>query len=182
MKLILIGIQGAGKSTQGNLLSEKLNLPYLSSGHIFREMAKEKNPIGRYIKETINAGALIPDDKTLEIIEAYLSRPEYANGYILDGFPRTLPQVKMFTNGVDKVIYLRVSDKEALWRLCYRLDSGIREDNTLQAIKKRIDVFHEHTEPVIGYYRDQGRLIEVDGERDISEINQEIISKLEKSK
>ena len=75
LKLILIGIQGAGKSTQGNLLSQKLDIPYLSSGHIFREMAKEKTPLGRFLKETMNAGALIPDDKTIEIIEEYLAKP-----------------------------------------------------------------------------------------------------------
>src|SRR3972149_2185165 len=120
MKLILVGIQGAGKSTQGNLLSQGLGIPYLSSGHIFREMAKEKTPWGRYMKEILNSGALIPDDKTLTIIEEYLSRPEYARGYILDGFPRTVPQAEKFSNGVDKVIYLRVSDKEAVWRISGR--------------------------------------------------------------
>ena len=117
MKLILIGIQGAGKSTQGNLLKEELNIPYLSTGHIFREMSKEKTSLGRYIKEIMNAGFLIPDDKTVEIVSEYLKKPEYKKGYILDGFPRTLDQVKMFENGVDKVIYLKVSDREALWRL-----------------------------------------------------------------
>ncbi|MCL5019472.1 MAG: nucleoside monophosphate kinase, partial [Patescibacteria group bacterium] len=114
MKIILIGIQGAGKSTQGNILSEKLNIPYLSTGHIFRELSKEKTPTGRYIKETVNAGYLIPDDKALEIVSEYLHRPEYEKGYIMDGFPRTTVQAKAFENGIDKVIYLKVSDKEAL--------------------------------------------------------------------
>ncbi|MBI3620494.1 nucleoside monophosphate kinase, partial [Candidatus Roizmanbacteria bacterium] len=77
MKIILIGIQGAGKSTQGNLLSQQLQFPYLSTGHIFRELAKEKTTLGRYIKETLNAGFLIPDEKTIEIVESYLRRPEY---------------------------------------------------------------------------------------------------------
>src|SRR3989344_1020998 len=117
MKIILIGIQGAGKSTQGNLLSEKLKAPYLSTGHIFRDLAKEHSPLGRYIKEIMNAGYLIPDKKTLEIVSEYLKRPEYEKGYILDGFPRTIVQAKSFKNGIDKVIYLKVSDKEALWRL-----------------------------------------------------------------
>jgi adenylate kinase len=82
MKLILIGIQGAGKSTQGNILSEKLGIPYLSSGHIFREMAKEKTQLGRFLKVTLNAGFLVPDDKTIAIVEEYLSHSEYSNGYI----------------------------------------------------------------------------------------------------
>ena len=90
MKLIIIGIQGAGKSTQGNLLKKKLGVPYLSTGHIFRELAKERSQLGRYIKETMNAGYLIPDEKTLEIVSEYISRPEYQKGYILDGYPQTL--------------------------------------------------------------------------------------------
>ena len=102
MKILLIGIQGAGKSTQGNLLSEKLNIPYLSSGHIFRLMATENS----WIKEILASGQLVPDKTVLEIITQYLAKPEYEKGYILDGFPRTVPQAKEFSNGVDKVIFL----------------------------------------------------------------------------
>lgn len=178
MKIILIGIQGSGKSTQGNLLSEKLNIPYLSTGHIFREIAKEKTPFGRYVKETLNAGVLIPDDKTLEIVTDYLSRSEYKNGYILDGFPRTVKQATEFINGINYVFYLNVSDREALWRLSYRDDS--REDDTLLALRKRIELFHEVTEPVLDYYREKGILVELDGEKEIEEIHNEIISIIEK--
>lgn len=177
MKIILIGIQGAGKSTQGNLLRDKLNIPYLSTGHIFREMAKEKTPLGRYIKEIMNAGFLIPDEKTVEIVTEYLKKPEYKNGYILDGFPRTVEQVKMFGNGVDKVVYLRVSDKEALWRLSYRHSDG-REDETLAAIRKRIELFHQLTEPVLDYYRAKNTLVEIDGEKSIEEIHKAILEKV----
>lgn len=178
MKLILIGIQGSGKSTQGNLLSEKLSIPYLSSGHIFREMSKEKTPIGRYIKETMNAGYLISDEKTLEIVQEYLSRDEYKKGYILDGFPRTVPQAEQFENGVKAAIYLKVSDKEALWRLAGREATESREDNTLNAIIKRINLFHEKTEPVIAYYRKKNVILEIDGEKPIDEINSEILKNL----
>lgn len=177
MKIILIGIQGAGKSTQGNLLRDKLNIPYLSTGHIFREMAKEKTSLGRYIKEIMNAGFLIPDEKTVEIVSEYLKKPEYRNGYILDGFPRTLEQVKKFENGVGKVVYLNVSDREALWRLSYRNGEG-REDETLTAIRKRIELFHKLTEPVLDFYRGKGILVEVDGEKSIEDIHNEILEKI----
>ncbi len=165
MKIILIGIQGAGKSTQGVLLSEELGIPYLSSGHIFREMSKEKTELGRWLKETINSGALIPDDTTLEIVLTYLEKPEYANGYILDGFPRTVPQAEAFNGAVDKVFFIDVADKEALWRISGRISD--RQDETLQAIRKRIELFHELTEPVIGFYKNEGKLVTIKGQQEV---------------
>lgn len=178
MKLLLIGIQGAGKSTQGNLLSEELKVPYLSSGHIFRQMAKEKTKLGRMLKETLNSGALVPDDLTLEIVLEYLRRPEYKEGFILDGFPRTEPQAEVFNGEIDKVAYIKVSDKEALWRISGRNDS--REDETLQAIRKRIGLFHEVTEPVVEYYRQEGKLIEVDGEQTVEQVFDDILTAIKK--
>ena len=180
MKIILIGIQGSGKSTQGNLLSKKLKIPYLSTGHIFREIAKEKTHLGRHIKEIMNAGFLIPDMKTVHIVSEYLKKPEYQNGYILDGFPRTLEQVEKFENGVDKVVHLKVSDKEALWRLSYRNgDNGQeREDETLAAIRRRIELFHKLTEPVLDHYKKRRILVEINGEKSIEEIYREILKKI----
>jgi len=174
MKIIVIGIQGAGKSTQGNLLSEELGVPYLSSGHIFREMTKSKSKLGRWLKETVNSGALVPDETTLEVVLQYLKRPEYAKGYILDGFPRTVPQAEAFQvgNGPEKVFYLDVSDREALWRISGRV--GDREDETLQAIRKRIALFHEFTQPVIDFYKSQGKLVTIDGEQDVEHVFAEI--------
>jgi len=176
VRLILISIQGAGKSTQGNLLSEKLGIPYLSSGHIFRQMAKEKSNLGRWLKETLNSGALVPDTTTLEIVLTYLEKPEYERGYILDGFPRTTIQADAFNGGVDKVIYLKVSDKEALWRISGRND--VREDETLQAIRKRIALFHELTQPVVDFYQEKGKLVEIDGEQPVEKVFADILKAL----
>ena len=178
MRLVLVGIQGAGKSTQGNFLSEKYSIPYLSSGHIFREMAKEKTQLGRWLKETLNAGALVPDETTLEVVLTYLEKPEYTTGYILDGFPRTVPQAEAFKEGVEKVVHIDVSDKEALWRIAGRVSD--REDETVHAIRKRIQLFHEVTEPVIEYYRSQKKLVEINGEQDMDQVFKQIVEQLEK--
>lgn len=170
--MVLIGIQGAGKSTQGNFLSQKYDIPYLSSGHIFRGMSKEKSQLGRWLKETLNSGALVPDDTVLEIVLTYLEKPEYEKGYILDGFPRTEVQAKAFNGGVDVVVFLDVSDKEALWRIAGRTSD--REDETVSAIRKRIELFHELTEPVVQYYKKQGKLISVNGENDVETVFKDI--------
>jgi adenylate kinase len=176
MKIILIGIQGAGKSTQGNMLSQELGIPYLSSGHIFREMTKEKTDLGRWLKETLNAGLLVPDEDAVKIVMEYLQKPEYANGYIMDGFPRTIPQAKILSDGTEKAVFIDVSDREALWRISGRVAD--REDETLQAIRKRISLFHELTEQVIEFYRETGRLIQVNGEEDVETVFANIMKHL----
>lgn len=172
-----MGVQGCGKSTQGNLISSKYSVPYLSSGHILRAMSREKTRLGRYIKETINAGILVPDSKMTVIMEEYLERPEYQNGWILDGYPRTVKQAETFNQKIDQAIFINVSDKEALWRLAYRNDV-MREDETLKAIRKRIELFHKYTNPVLSYYRKRRKLIEVDGEQSIEKVNKDILRHL----
>ncbi|PIR59044.1 MAG: adenylate kinase [Candidatus Pacebacteria bacterium CG10_big_fil_rev_8_21_14_0_10_56_10] len=176
MKLILIGIQGAGKSTQGNLLSEKYGVPYLSSGHIFREITRKKTKLGRWLKETLNAGALVPDDTTLEIVFEYLQKPEYRHGYILDGFPRTLAQAEEFDKRekINKVILIDVSDKEAVWRISGRVSD--RQDETLQAIRQRIELFHQLTKPVVDHYQGLGMLARINGEQEVNKVFKDILA------
>lgn len=175
MKVILIGIQGSGKSTQGDLFSKKLDLPYLSSGYIFREMAKEESDWGKYVEKTLKAGHLIADDKTISIIEEYLKKPQYQKGYILDGFPRTVVQAQAFQDDIDAVFYFRVSDQEALLRLRARGGKEKREDDTDIAIFKRIALFHKLTEPVLDYYKKRGLLIEINGEGAIEKIHSDVM-------
>lgn len=178
MRIILIGIPGAGKSTQGNLLSKRLKLPYLSAGHIFRQIAKEKSARGRYYKEVLHSGELLPDDKALPVIEEYLARKEYKRGYILDGFPRNIAQAKNFKENIDKVINIALPDKEALWRLAYRADN--RDDQAAATIVHRLEVFHESTDPLIQHYREVGLLVDIDGTGSVEEVNEEILKNLGK--
>ncbi len=176
MKIILIGVQGSGKSTQGNLLSKKLSVPYVSMGSIFRDIASKDSSLGREIKNTMNEGFLIPDEKTIEVLRDYLSSPEYSSGYILDGFPRTVVQAKAFESGIDRAVYLELSDEIALKRISERSEK--RDDETPGAIKKRIDSFHKFTEPVLHHLEDKGILIRVDGEQSVEKIHQHIIKEL----
>ena len=180
MNVLIYGIQGSGKSTQGKMLSQRLHLPYLSTGHIFRELSHQPTRESRYIKETLAAGVLVPDEIVIPIIENYLTKSEYKDGWILDGFPRNLKQANKFKNKIDVVFYVQVSDKEALWRLSFRTDpqGDVREDETLKGIRQRIHLFHRVTEPVIEHYRKQDLVIDIDGERKINEISDDITSKI----
>lgn len=180
MKLILIGLQGSGKSTQGNILSKEFNIPYLSSGHIFREITKGKSKFSRYIKEVLNAGYLVSDEVALNVVTKYLQRKPYQKGFVLDGFPRTLKQAKEFKQKIDWVINFNVSEKTALERLGLRVDKESREDDTNTAIKKRIELFHRFTEPVIDYYKKQGMLIDIDGEKPVEEIRKKLFDTIKK--
>jgi len=178
MNIILLGIQGAGKSTQGNLLSSELKIPYLSTGHIFRQIAKEKTKLGRTVKELINSGNLVPDQITVQIVNEYLVRPEYKNGFILDGFPRTITQVEKCEFKIDKVVYLDLDPKEALWRIVMRHEE--RNDNTVQAVQHRVDQFFTHTQPVIDYFQEKGLLAKVDAKLEVKKVADEILKSIGK--
>ncbi|MDP2671913.1 MAG: nucleoside monophosphate kinase [Candidatus Daviesbacteria bacterium] len=170
MKILLIGPQGSGKSTQAKLLAEFLNLPKISTGDIFRELAKEGSEEGRQIRQVMNEGKLINDNETAKITERRLQKEDVANGFVLDGYPRNLAQKELFDPGVDTVIYLKVPDEEVIKRMMTR---G-RADDSLEAIKIRLGLYYEQTKPLLDYYRNQGILAEIDGLGSVEEIQQRI--------
>ena len=178
MNIIIIGPQGSGKSSQAKLLAEHLNLSYLSTGEMNRRIREEDSKLGRKVRSLYDQGILTPDDDMLEILKSELGKLVNAKGFVLDGYPRNVWQAKNAPFEVDEVFYLKVSDAEGIKRLMKRAQKERRVDDTKEVIGKRLEIYHRETEPVLDFYRDQGVLEEVDGERPIKEIFADILSRL----
>ena len=170
MKVLLIGPQGAGKSTQADLLAIGLGLPKITMGDIYRKLAQEGNELGKRVKEILEKGYLMDDPTTAKIISERLSQSDCQNGFVIDGYPRTLEQARLFDPGFDKVIYLKLDPKEAVERLLKR---G-RADDTEVLIKNRLDLYFQQTQPLLDYYKDKGILTEINALGDISKVQDEI--------
>lgn len=167
MKILLIGPQGSGKSTQATLLAEYLGLPKVTVGDIFRQLAQENSSQGQRIKQILAEGKLVDDVTTAGIVKQKL---ENLTDFILDGYPRTLEQMRIYDPGFDKVIYLEVPQEEVMDRLLKR---G-RIDDTKELIKTRLDLYYQQTQPLLDYYQQQGKLIEIDARGEIAKIQDEI--------
>lgn len=170
MRILLIGPQGSGKSTQAQMLAEYLNIPKISTGDIFRKIATEDSESGRRIRDIQNAGRLVDDATTAKIVESRLKESDTANGFILDGYPRNIAQKDLFDPHFEKVIYLKVPDDEVMKRMLAR---G-REDDTPESIKTRLDLYYGQTQPLLDYYRSLGVLTEINGIGSPEEIQEEI--------
>lgn len=176
-RILLIGPQGSGKSTQAELLAKYLNLPKISTGDIFRSLAQQDSPEAQVIKQILSSGNLIDDKTTARLVEQRLKDSDAKNGFILDGYPRNIQQKDLFDPQFDKVIYLKVLDEEVIRRLMVR---G-RADDMPDVIKTRLNLYYQQTQPLLDYYRNQGILTEVDGIGNVTEIQNEIRKNLEKT-
>jgi adenylate kinase len=165
LDLVLLGPPGSGKGTQAARLTEKYGIPAIATGDILRAQVDAGTPLGKRVRSYLDRGELVPDQLVVDLIRHRLSEPDTEAGFILDGFPRTVPQAQALDSmlaelhrPLDAVIYLEV-DRESLLD---RLGQRHRGDDRPEIAKHRIDVFLEQTAPLIGYYRDQGKLRLID--------------------
>jgi len=178
MIICVLGPQGSGKSTQAQLLAQKLNIPHLDTGKLLRAYAQKPTPLGQQLHHYISVGILVPDNIYFPVLEEEIAKPEYQNGFVIDGTPRVLNQAINLPFQVDKVIFVDVSDEVGTERLLKRVKIEHREDDTPETIRRRLGLFHQATEPVLDYYCKQNKLIEINGERPIEVIFADICQKL----
>lgn len=193
MRLIIIGPQGSGKGTHAKKLAAKIGVPHISTGDILRETARQGTEEGRVAGKIMAAGELLPDEFMACLLKKRLGQADARRGFVLDGFPRTILQAEALEGiaKIDKVIYLNVPDGECVRRLAGRKTCGgcgaiygnenperikgkcdacgselrVREDDTEEAIRKRLAAYHGQTEPVLGFYRRKGLMAEIRVER-----------------
>lgn len=175
MRIIIFGPPGAGKGTQAKLISEEYGIPHLSTGEIFRSAIKNETRLGKEVKSILDSGDLVPDEKVVALVEEELKDAKYDDGYILDGFPRTVPQAEAFdtlleqkAKTLDAFLQLKVPQVELVNRILSREEG--RTDDTPEKIKNRLNVYREETQPVLNHYKEQGVVKEIDGVGNIDEI------------
>lgn len=178
MKIIFLGPQGSGKSTQAKILAQKLGLTEIEMGQMLRDRAKDTDEEAIKIRTSIEKGELVEDTITTGIVKNRLAKDDCVNGFVLDGYPRNEAQLKGLDYLPDVVFFVSVSDAEGIKRLMQRA----RHDDTPEFLAKRFEWYHQKSEPLLQHFREKGILIEVDGERAIEEIAKDIESKLKNVK
>jgi adenylate kinase len=200
MRLVFLGPPGSGKGTQAKILSEKTNIPHISTGDIFRKNIKEQTELGRKASEYTSKGLLVPDTVTNEMVKKRLLEKDCKKGFILDGYPRTIPQAEFLDSvlKIDKVINFELKDEEVVRRIsgrrtcrncasiyniyslkpkkeniCDKCQGSLvqRDDEKPDVVKKRLVVYKDQTEPLIDYYRKKKLLVDVDAYPSIEDVN-----------
>jgi adenylate kinase len=184
IRLLLLGAPGSGKGTQGPPLARRFGVPHLSSGELLREQVKSGTELGQQVAGVLDRGELVPDDVIVALMHEVLSSPATAEGYLLDGFPRTVAQAEraegLFdrSGGLDGVAYLDLPDDVVRQRLAERATQANRSDDEVDVVERRLRVFHSDTRPLLDYYRGRGLLIPVDATPPPAEVTATIVSAL----
>lgn len=198
--LVFLGAPGAGKGTQAKRISEKYDIPHISTGDILRANIKEGTELGKLAKSYIDKGALVPDEVIIKVMQARLAEDDCKKGYLLDGFPRTIEQAKALDNitTVTLAVNIVVDDDAVVRRIagrrmcvcgesyhisthpsdvCDKCGAKLyqRDDDKEETVKSRLDVYAKQTAPLIEYYSEKGVLVDVDGMQDVAEVTKEII-------
>ena len=212
MKVILLGPPGAGKGTQAARVADELGVTRAASGDLFRENLRNETELGLIAKSYMDKGALVPDDVTIRLVMSWISAPDQGEGFVLDGFPRTLPQAEALdsalepSGGLDRVLYVNVAEDELVRRLAGRFICRVcqtpyhetasppkeqgkcddcdgelyqRDDDKAEVVKRRLQVYFEETQPLVGYYRSSGVLREVDGEGAVDDVGGLLVEALQ---
>lgn len=180
-KVVMLGPPGAGKGTQAQVLCERLKVPAISTGDMLREAVAEGSELGRRVQDIMASGALVDDATMAEVVRERLAKPDARQGFLLDGYPRTLPQAETLegilagmSEELDAVLLVEVPESELVRRALLR---G-RSDDSERVIRERLRVYREKTEPLIGYYRERGLLRPIDGHRSIEDVTARMLDDL----
>ena len=192
MRLILLGPPGAGKGTQAERLMESHKIVQLSTGDMLRAAVKAETPVGLQAKDIMARGDLVPDEVVVGVVADRIEMVDAKNGFILDGFPRTVAQAEALDDmldekgmGLDAVILLQVDEDILADRIVKRAaedPNGARADDTPEALRHRLKVYHEQTQPLVSFYKDRGKLSTVDGMAEIDTVTREIGDALARAK
>jgi adenylate kinase len=181
LNILLLGPQGSGKGTQAKLISAQYGIPHVATGDMLREAIAEGTELGRQVEPILERGDLVPDDLMIALIRERITRDDTAEGFVLDGFPRTIAQsealdamLRELGRALTIVFELQLSDEDAVARLLRRAQLEGRADDTPEAIRNRLERYHRETEPVIEHYRATGNLVGIHADRSIPEVFAEI--------
>lgn len=187
LDIVILGPPGAGKGTQGKLISAEAGIPHINTGEMFRAEVAAESDLGRRVRAILDAGDLVPDDLTIEVVRARLGQEDTAGGFVLDGFPRTLAQAEALDRLLEEldrdelsvVLDFHVSDAIAVERLLGRAAQEGRSDDARETVQHRLDVYHDKSEPLVGYYRNKGILVGIHADRTVHEVFVEVQQVLE---
>ena len=184
--ILLLGPQGAGKGTQGSLIASEYAIPHVATGDMLRAAMADGSELGQQVRPIYDSGRLVPDDLMIALIRERLSAEDARDGFVLDGFPRTMAQadaleemLREIGRDLDVVLEFQVPDEVGRERMLKRAAEEGRTDDTPEAIDERLRLYHEETKPLIEYYRTRGNLVGVHGDRPVNQVFSEIQQTLE---